>query len=450
MYLLYLNMNHILIQDKYFNIESFLKSISCLAIFCFCLVITESSAQSDGQFYRTYWFGHGIEHGNPSFNNRFRVNAPEAGLHHIYAYRSETRGNGMMQILIEEDLRSIEGAELYLEIWGGHPGTSNKRVIINGRSTYHFPEDGTTESNIAHQYPVIAIEKSDLVNGYNVLQFACDQGTAFWGHFIVENAQIRILLSKNHDDLQEADLNDFDAFVAATPSKEDEIIQLKLDIPEERKPEISSVEFLGFYQGYDENGNRKMKDWHGFTKHRKPVAHLGTATGAPFALDWDTRMLPPQKDIKVKAVVRFKDHEELLYTTKETEGLEVHQRDNTHVRLYTSQDIPKPFWSRAGNLNQATIQLDIEPTAIEEANLHVVTWDGGAGTIEEYFKLNGEFFPVAAEGLHDVIYSVLPVDPSLLKKGENRFELLSDTEHHGIEVLLPGPALTIRYKYRTQ
>ncbi len=28
----------------------------------------------------------------------------------------------------------------------------------------------------------------------------------------------------------------------------------------------------------------------------------------------------------------------------------------------------------------------------------------------------------------------------------NSIELYSDTEHHGIEVSLPGPALVIRYK----
>jgi hypothetical protein len=32
----------------------------------------------------------------------------------------------------------------------------------------------------------------------------------------------------------------------------------------------------------------------------------------------------------------------------------------------------------------------------------------------------------------------------MLRKGPNRIELLSDTEPHGIEVLLPGPAIVVR------
>src|SRR5690554_3311742 len=121
-------------RDKYYPV---FRIFTCLFFIWFYMATTGVNAETGGYFYRTYWFEQGIEHGNPSFNERFRVNAPEAGLHHLYAYRSETRGNGMMQILIDEDLRAIEGAELYLEIWGGHAGTANKRVTINGRNTYY-------------------------------------------------------------------------------------------------------------------------------------------------------------------------------------------------------------------------------------------------------------------------------------------------------------------------
>ena len=70
----------------------------------------------------------------------------------------------------------------------------------------------------------------------------------------------------------------------------------------------------------------------------------------------------------------------------------------------------------------------------------------GRGTIDDYFTLNGVPLTVAGEGQHDVIYSVVPVDPELLRTGANRIELLSDTHHHGIEVLLPGPALVVRFR----
>jgi len=122
-----------------------------------------------GRFTRTAWYERGIEHGNPTFNPRFRVNAPEASLHPQFMYRDEVQGNGMMLIRIDEDLAQLDGAELYCEIWGGHPGTANKRVCLNGRSTYALPEVGTAAGHCTHQYPTLPLVLTDLVNGYKAL-----------------------------------------------------------------------------------------------------------------------------------------------------------------------------------------------------------------------------------------------------------------------------------------
>jgi hypothetical protein len=64
--------------------------------------------------------------------------------------------------------------------------------------------------------------------------------------------------------------------------------------------------------------------------------------------------------------------------------------------------------------------------------------------VRDYFTINGLPLPVGGTGKHDVIYSRRDLDPRLLKRGINRVELRSDTEYHGIEVLMPGPALTVR------
>src|SRR5262249_13908225 len=80
-----------------------------------------------GRFLRLHWFEHGKETGNPSsaHNKRFRVNAPEVVIHPTFAARAEALGSGLLQILADEDPRLLAGAELYCELWGGHPGTAN-------------------------------------------------------------------------------------------------------------------------------------------------------------------------------------------------------------------------------------------------------------------------------------------------------------------------------------
>jgi len=405
----------------------------------------DMTVPSGGRFYRIYWYQQGLEHGNPFFNLRFRVNDPDVALNPRFMYRSEPRGNGMMQIRIEEDLAQLSGVELYLELWGGHPGTANKRVAINGRSQYSIPETGTGDGNCTHLYPTLPLKLTDLVNGYNALQFSCDKGSSFWGHFIVDNAALRLDLKPEHSDLKKFGLAGFQAALKATPAGDNrETFRLELSASSPNLLAIASVDYQGFYRGYAENGSLEAASWHGFTKARRPVAIVASSLQLPFSADWDFSMLSAQTDAAVQAVVRFKDHPELVYVTAPVRGLQLVRPESKKVELITSKDLPKQFWSRAGRKSQCALEIATDPAQIERAELHVVIWDGGAGTVKDYFTLNGHPLQVAGSGRHDVIYSRLPIEPSLLRRGQNRIELLSDTDHHGIEVLLPGPALMVR------
>jgi len=173
--------------------------------------------QEQGVFWRYHWYERGIEAGNPGFEKRFRVNSPEVSLHPIFGKRVEARENGMMLILAEEDLALIRSAEFYGEVWGGHPGSANKRVTVNGRSTYYLPRVGTEEGHCTYHYPSLTLNISDLVSGYNAFQFAIDQGTTFWGHMIVDNAALRVALVDDHPVLTEAGIKGFHAWVRVDP-----------------------------------------------------------------------------------------------------------------------------------------------------------------------------------------------------------------------------------------
>src|SRR5690606_1656312 len=70
---------------------------------------------------------------------------------------------------------------------------------------------------------------------------------------------------------------------------------------------IDSVEFFARYHGFDEDGDNKFYDWHGFNV----IAHhaegaLGYDTSAPFSATWDTSWAPDQAPggISFIAVVR--------------------------------------------------------------------------------------------------------------------------------------------------
>jgi hypothetical protein len=403
------------------------------------------SRQNTGQFWRYHWYQRGLTNGNPAYESRFRVNAPEISLHPTFGHRVEPRENGMMLIKAEEDLFLVTAAEFYCEAWGGHPGTANKRITVNGRSTYFLPRVGTEEGHCTYFYPAVQLKITDLVNGYDAVQFALDQGTTFWGHMLVDNAAIRVALTNGHPDLVKAGLNRFNSSVHVESLAEPEGYQLHLVCPEGLLDQIASVEFQGWYHGYDENGNLQRRDWHGYTKARRPEGWLGAVGRAQDTVTWDTSMLSAQQDVAVRALVRFKADTNLVYLTPAATGLEIRERVEARVVLFAPHDLPDHFWSRAGQLKTCHFDLDLDPARIETAELHVVTWTGGAGTVKEYFKLNGVPYPVAEGERHVIQYSRLPVDPKNLRRGLNRMELLSDTEHHGIEVIYPGPALMVRY-----
>ena len=400
--------------------------------------------QRDGIFWREHWYERGPTNHNPGYERRLRVNPPEVVLHPEFGSRIEARENGLMLIPAEENLFQITGAELYLEMWGGHPGTAGKRVTVNGRSTYWFPRLGAEDGHCTYSYPVIPLLRGDLVNGWNAFQFALDQGTTFWGHMMVDEACLRVALTNHHPDLSKAGLAEFTARVQAEPRNE--AIMIVLDAPAELRARIARVDFQAWYAGFDENGNRHETDWHGFTHNRAPGAFAGSVTNAPFEVLWDISMLPAQKNVAVRAFVRFKDALDLVYVTPATAALTIPDRATANVALYTSPDLPLSFWSRAKQKKTCSIVLDIEPARIERAELCVVTWTGGPGEVKEYFKLNGKHFLVAEGSRHVPQFSRLAVEPSFLKHGTNAIELLSDTEHHGIEIVYPGPALMVRYR----
>jgi CubicO group peptidase (beta-lactamase class C family) len=398
-------------------------------------------AIDDSGFSRRYYYTKGVENGNPHFNGRqLRVNSSNVVVHPNFASRSEPRSPGLARVLIEEDLRTISGANLYCEIWGGHAGTFNKTVTVNGRVKLKIPDEASADHNCSHNYPRFSLAPTDLVNGYNALQFNCDRENMGWGHYIVDTACLEIRLPRDHKDLVAAGLSDFSALVKAKSSGE----KISLELDSSNPSAISKVVYQARYTGYDENGNGWQTDWHGMTKEREAYGMLGTSENGPFKLDWDVSMLPAQSGVEVRAFVYLKESPKLVFQSQVTGGLEIGSGRKDKVSLYLSDDLAKPFWSRANKLKECTINLDVDPATIESAQLHVVVWTGGAGEVKEYFTLNDKFFPVAEGESHDLYYHIIALDPKLLKKGANTIKLLSDTEHHGIEVMLPGPALMIR------
>ena len=414
-----------------------------IAVFCTLLILPGGTVVA-GVFYREYW-----AEWNPKISNctgRLRVNDTELSLHKTFGKRSEAKANGLMLISVSEDLFQLTGAELYLELWGGHPGTSNKRFLPNGKEFYNIPEVGAEAGNCTYSYPVIGLKVQHLVRGINAFQFACDRGNSFWGHFIIDNAGVRCFLKPDHPDLIQADLKGFTANVKLSDSGS--VLRDTTDVSilysKKFEQSIVSVDYFGRYFGFDDNGDGHENSWHGFTQKKQYRNHIGSASNPPFAVKWGTSMVPSQSEpMAIRAVVHLEEGSH--YATDTLGGL-VFLPERNRIEMYKCSSMPVPFWSRASQEKKAIIELPENISSLQRVQLLIKIWDGGEGKIEEPFKINGHPYSITSgRAVHDVVFTVAEVNPEHLRPGKNEITLLSDTEHHGIEVLLPGPVLIARY-----
>ena len=237
----------------------------------------------------------------------------------------------------------------------------------------------------------------------------------------------------------------FFAAVVAPPVIKEETAQLELKIPAEFENQIEFVDFFAKYTGFDENGNINDADWHGNTFKREWTNHAGHASSAPFSAEWNTMMIPDQsKPIQFKAIIKFKN--DFYYETEATAG-SILRRTTESVHMFYCYQAPIPFWSRADNIKIGKMNIPIDPNKIIKAKLQIKIWDGGEGDVSEPFKINSHAYPITSKmSIHDVVHTSIDIDPSHLKEGENETSLLSDTHHHGIEILRPGPCIFLRVK----
>ena len=400
---------------------------------------------SGGEFYRDHPARQDTEVSNSK--RWLRVNDTELSLHETFGKTPEAKANGLMLVPIDEDLFLLERAELRLDMWGGHPGTTNKRFALNGKEVYDVPEVGTETGNCTYSYPVIDLKIGHLVSGINALQFTCDRGSSFWGHFIIDSAAVRCFLKGDHPDLLKAGLDKFTAEVVLVNGDNilNETTTVSISCPESFKKSIISVDYFGHYLGFDDTGDGAEDDWHGFTHKGRHQNHIGSASEPPFVVRWDTSMIPSQSGpVSIRAIVHLADG--FHYITEPLSNLSF-PSGRMQVEMHRCSIMPAPFWSRASRENKAQIDLPADISSLVRAQLMVKIWDGGEGGVKKPFKINGHPYSVTSgRAIHDVVFTISEVDPEHLRPGKNEITLLSNTEHHGIEVLLPAPVIIARYR----
>jgi len=355
--------------------------------------------------------------------------------------------NPVLRINID-DLKGAVRAEALLDRWGGHTGTTSKRIRFNGHDWITVPELSTTparsrpEMYYFQDNPVVSVPLDHLKVGENTFAGTCGPSSG-WGQWGLYSLILRIYYDRKSKPHVTGRI-----VSPATGATLAENPTVKI---ENSSAEVKRVDVLAWYDGFDADGNGVFDEWH--ESYHQPSRgapaglrdHVGTITEAPYQATWNTRFVPDQQPGSVNLIARVQDTHGIWSVTPVVTELSL-VREGYSVKVYTAVNVPERFGVRVGQSKSCTIPIPPSDSVgrAEEARLHLRTWHGWDGH-HAPFKINEYAHPNEGNN-HHYDHDVIAIPTSVLKSGDNVFQIHSETRHHMLEVLWPGPAITVRYK----
>jgi hypothetical protein len=346
------------------------------------------------------------------------------------------------------DLTGAIRAEALLDRWGGHLRTADRRIRFNENAWLDIPTLTTTPGGRADYFyfqdnPVIDVPLGHLKPGSNTIEGTCGALEGYnWGQWGLYSLILRVYYDPATRDLSHGRI--------ASPIAGATLVE-NPTVSVECGPKTQRVDVLAWYDGYDENGDGVFRDWHGgyFQPSRGQPAvladHVGSATRAPWTVNWNTRWVPDQDPGRIKLIARVQQDDGTWMVTSPVEGLSL-RRDGESVRMYRAQAIPERFGVRTDQRRSCSITLPagFEPSRVVDSALALRTWHGWDGH-HEPLQFNAFSFPIGGNN-HHYAFKYLAIPASAIRPGDNTFAIHSKTEHHMLEVLWPGPALFVRMR----
>lgn len=373
--------------------------------------------------------------------NNWRVTEPESP----QAGAQEFLPNPILNLTID-DLEGAIRAEALIDVWGGHIGTTGKKIRFNENDWIDIPEISGLSSPECYmtQYNVIVdLPLEYLVEGVNTFQGTSGPQTCYgfnWGQWGWWVMMVRIYYGPDKAHTGGSILYPESGSVINDYAD----IKISVDQPER----VSQVQVLGKYYGYDENGDGKYHDWHRAYHSVNIEEHIGSITESPFSLSWNTEYIPDQKPGDISLMARIKDTSGVWYVSEIAEQITLERNSSYSVSLYPAVNVPQKYWVRAGAEASSDVEISELTNAIS-ANLLHRTWNGSetqaaGGSYHRPLTVNKGKYKVHGNS-HNFANSSVEIAVGDLLIGTNAIKYVSDTEHHGIEILWPGPAILVRY-----
>lgn len=403
-----------------------------------CLFAVNAQAQvgpRPGDIYREYAV-------NLKSGDNWRVTDPNAGA----AGAAEFLPNPVLSIQID-DLDKAIRAEVLMDIWGGHPGTSGKKFRFNMNDWIDIPRVPTLvisspcfmkEYNVILDLPLEYLhEGENTFQGTSGGQVCGNFNWGQWGWYVMI---VRVYYQPDKAHIE----GQISLPLSGSSITDDPAIRVETEDP----GSVSSIQILGHYLGYDENGDGIYSDWHRAYHGDKISGHVGTIEKEPFQLTWNTRYISDQKTAGLSFLARIKDTSGVWFVSDIVDSISLQRPDSLSVLMHRPNHVPENFWVRAGNTKRCYIDIN-PPGQAMEAVLYHRTWNAGddevaVGSWAKGLEVNRHSYKCYGKN-HFFALSGVQLATGDLIKGDNTIAYRSNTQHHGMEILWPGPSIMVRY-----
>lgn len=345
---------------------------------------------------------------------------------------------------LDIDLEHAIGAEFSVEYWGGHSGTSEQTVSINGNQPMDLPLPEVPEGHESECYfrtilgnNAQSIPLEFLVEGDNSFVFSAGPQICYnfnWGFYWIYSFTVRVYYDPAFVSGPSARIAEP---VSGSSLGENPRITVELN---QGSSEVARVDVLGHYRDYDWSGMGIFRRWHFDTRWGELEHHVGSSTESPYQIDWDTWWLPDQ-DEPIQLIAKITDESGLSTLTEIVDDLHF-ERTERSVVMIPATDIPENFGSRVRRVRRCNLAFDYELDEVLSANMLVSTWSGESEDGKAHTILLNDITLADNFGiLHDYDIDRIPVSEDLFIPGTNVFTVFSQTSGHLLEINWPGPVL---------
>ena len=355
------------------------------------------------------------------------------------------------------DLTNAVQAKLTMHHWAGHGGTDGQQIIINGEHRLDVPLNEGFDNRRQHLYlncdnPVLDLPLDWLQTGTNFFEGTIAeelQGRHWWGQWGWYWFKLQVYVDPAGPSVPDGRVT------VDAPGKRISGKILTLSLDSEEMDTIRSVQYYAKYVGFDDDGDGAIFDWHAFDDSAgKSSQNVGRSQQAPFAVNWDVSWIPDQPGT-ISFIAVLQSGTGTFRVTQPIEGFTI-ERDYS-VKLIRATSWPTQL-IRNGTIGSAPLFVPSEYSleAVEAARLVVRTWNGrnneeGSTPVKinesgfmpgiitgknHYYGYDNESVPVEL---------LIPPHPTDVNKGQINLQFTSTTEHHGCEILAPGPCLLLRW-----